>query len=639
MLLQLIQQFWQLLPRRRKHQAILLLLLAFLSSLSEIVSLGSLVPFVSLFLSPDKTQSYWERLVAYLPFIRAWDPLTVFTTLFIAAIAGANGLRSLFTWASAKIAYNTMRDFSIQVYSSALRKSYHEHTMKNSSEVVDQILFKITNGIGTTVLPVFMAVGQSLLALGIIGALLWYRPLLTVVLGGFIGGAYFVIYTVTHAKILQASREFNELAKAKSKTLSESLGGIRDIIIDQNHHLFEQEFARLETRIRNIEGQLSGVGLTPRYLIEFLGMSFLVLYAFLSLKGFSGLGADSTQVVMNLGVLALGAQRLLPIGQQLYYALTQLKGKSALLAELIEIIQQSQRNHSQTDLPQSQSMNQRDQSSSVTKNIEGSLKSPCPHDLNQQNTLATEKLSPQSLSARNAELLKLDHVGFRYHAQAPWVFRHQSLTLQAGRKIAICGPTGAGKSTLIDLMMGLLDPSEGQVCIQGQSLAHTPGLRATWFSRLAHVPQSIFLLDESIESNIVFGRSKPADHEERIREVCRVAMLDEMLERLPQGLDTLVGERGIRLSGGQRQRIGIARALYKKADVIVLDEATSNLDESTEANLLHRLFEWAQGATIIFVTHRPSVLKYCDQVIHLEKGVGIKSADHGGLTQETGPES
>lgn len=482
-----------------------------------------------------------------------------------------------------------VRDFSIQLYSTSLRQNYIDHTRKNSSEIVDQILFKITNATHTTVLPTFMALGQGLLALGIVTALLWYKPFLTLILGGFVAGTYVLLYLVAHKKVTQGGMEFNTLARAKAKVLAESLGGIRDIIIDQNHELFENEFTKLETKLRRIEGQLMAYATTPRYIIETVGMLALMGYAFAGLKGFLGQNLMGQNILIQLGVLAMGAQRLLPIGQQLYYALTQLKGKSDQLLELIEIIEHSQ--------PQRQNPTMGTQTPSTTS--------------------SGQEIQPHTTEPNG--LVTLQDVSFRYHDQAPWVLRHYHLTIRGGQKIAICGPTGAGKSTLIDLIMGLLDPTQGQVRIEGKTFLEQPHWRQTWFSRLSHVPQSIFLFDDTIENNILFGRPKSPDHAERLKQVCSVAMLDEMLERLPLGLQTFVGERGIRLSGGQRQRIGIARALYKKADVIVLDEATSNLDESTEAELLRRLFDWAKGATIIFVTHRPSVLKYCDEVIELKK--------------------
>ncbi|MDW8191128.1 MAG: ATP-binding cassette domain-containing protein [Pseudobdellovibrionaceae bacterium] len=177
-------------------------------------------------------------------------------------------------------------------------------------------------------------------------------------------------------------------------------------------------------------------------------------------------------------------------------------------------------------------------------------------------------------------------------------------------------PTGAGKSTLLDLMMGLLDPSQGVVLVDGMDLKES-WVRRRWFSRIAHVPQNIFLFDDTLEENIVFGRARASDHQDRLSQVCEIAMLDEFLARLPMGLQTVVGERGIRLSGGQRQRVGIARALYKKADVLIFDEATSHLDEATEAELLQRLFSSLREVTVIFVTHRPSVLRFVDVTINL----------------------
>ena len=172
--------------------------------------------------------------------------------------------------------------------------------------------------------------------------------------------------------------------------------------------------------------------------------------------------------------------------------------------------------------------------------------------------------------------------------------------------------------------MGLLDPVEGCILISGKNL-QDPSVKQEWFRQIAHVPQNVFLLDESIRHNIVFGRDFEDITPLRLDEVVTVSLLDEFLARLPRGLDTVVGERGIRLSGGQRQRIGIARALMKPAQVYVFDEATSQLDEATEAEFLRRFFKFAQNKTIIFITHRASVLKYVDEVIEISAQTSCES--------------
>jgi ATP-binding cassette subfamily B protein len=213
--------------------------------------------------------------------------------------------------------------------------------------------------------------------------------------------------------------------------------------------------------------------------------------------------------------------------------------------------------------------------------------------------------------------LGLVDVGFR-HGERGFAIEAATLTIQRGSRTGISGPTGAGKSTLLDLIIGLIEPDTGVIRIDDQPL--DPANRRAWMAQIAHVPQSIFLADDSIAANIAFGRRTSEIDHERLARVIAAARLTEFIADLPDGLETRVGERGIRLSGGQRQRIGIARALYKPAQILILDEATSALDDATEAAVMAGIAAFGERRTIIIVAHRQSTLAGCDQIITVERG-------------------
>jgi ATP-binding cassette subfamily B protein len=229
------------------------------------------------------------------------------------------------------------------------------------------------------------------------------------------------------------------------------------------------------------------------------------------------------------------------------------------------------------------------------------------------------------------EALEVRELHFRYSESTPWVLRGLNLRIPRGSRVGFIGSTGSGKSTLIDVLMGLLPPVQGTVLVDGQSVFpdHTRG----WQAHLAHVPQSIYLADISIAENIAFGVPSEQIDRERVRAAARQAQIADAIEAWTNGYDTFVGERGVRLSGGQRQRVGIARALYKRADVIVFDEATSALDNQTESAVMEAIDGLHQNLTILIVAHRLTTLRGCDLIVELDRGTIRRTGSYRDLIE------
>jgi len=291
--------------------------------------------------------------------------------------------------------------------------------------------------------------------------------------------------------------------------------------------------------------------------------------AYVLVSGSGGIAA----ALPVLGALALGAQRLLPLLQQVYSGWTISMGNRQALFDVL-----------------------------------GLLDEP----------LAVAPDLAQPLAMTPPQLIEFAGVGFRYTEETSWVLRDFSLSVPMGTRVGIVGKTGSGKSTVMDLLMGLIEPTEGEIKIDGRCLDE--GSRRAWQRQIAHVPQAIYLSDASIAENIAFGADRDAIEMERVREAARRAELHDFIESLPEGYGTIVGERGVRLSGGQRQRIGIARALYKQASVIVFDEATSALDNQTEAAVMRSIFGLREDLTVFIIAHRLSTVEGCDLVVSLSNG-------------------
>jgi ATP-binding cassette subfamily B protein len=275
-----------------------------------------------------------------------------------------------------------------------------------------------------------------------------------------------------------------------------------------------------------------------------------------------------------LGALALAAQRMLPTLQQSYANLVSMRGSQILLADALDLLDQP--------LP-----------------VYARLPAPTPIPFQHS--------------------IRLQNLSFRYSSDLPWVLKDIQLDIPKGSRVGFIGTTGSGKSTLLDVLMALVDPEKGALLIDGVPI--TAENHRSWQRHLAHVPQMIFLADTTIAENIAFGVPFEDIDMELVRQSARKACIDEMIESMPKKYSTLVGERGVRLSGGQRQRIGIARALYKQADVIVFDEATSALDNETEREVMQAIENLGDHLTILIVAHRVTTLAKCTQIVELAEGV------------------
>jgi len=353
------------------------------------------------------------------------------------------------------------------------------------------------------------------------------------------------------------------------KTLQEGLGGIRDVLIDGTQQFFCQQYRSADLPLRRASGNNAFIGQSPRYIMESIGIILIsgIAYTMQMQEG------EIKSTIPILGALALGAQRLLPVLQQAYSSYTLIKGSESSFNDILDLLNQPLPNHA-----------------------------------------IQAQLTPISFSKE----ISLKNLSFRYAPNTPWVLKDINLTITKGSRIGFMGVTGSGKSTLLDIIMSLLTPTKGGVIIDSQPINVENHI--TWQSHIAHVPQTIYLSDGTIKENIAFGIPKEEINYDRIKEVARQAKIDQLIKGWPDGYDTVVGERGVRLSGGQRQRIGIARALYKRADVLIFDEATSALDSKTEQSVMKAIEGLEKELTILIIAHRLTTLKGCDQIVEITQG-------------------
>ena len=577
--LALIRAFWAHLAVRRKRQLGILMVLMVLASFAEVLSLGAVLPFLGILTQPDKV----FRHPAIQPFLQmlgiqtAQELLLPITVVFIVAALWAGAMRLALLYANTRLSYAIGADFSYEIYRRTLHQPYAVHVSRNSSEIISGITGKAAMIIQGLLVPSLTLISSALIMLAILAALLAVDPIMSLAAFVGFGAIYGVVILLTRKRLAKNSRRVSRESSQVIKVLQEGLGGIRDVLIDGSQAEYCRNYRKADNPLRRAQASTIFIGGSPRYAAEALGMAFIAILAYAMAQQSGGVASAIT----TLGILALGAQRLLPVLQQSYSAIVSMRGAKASLADALALLNQ-------------------------------------PVD--------PLVYADSSVALPFTQGIQLHNLGFRYALDGPWVLHELNLTIPKGSRTGFIGATGSGKSTLLDIVMGLLSASRGNVLIDDTPLA--PATQRAWQRRIAHVPQAIYLADSSIAENIAFGIPEASIDMTRVALAARQAQIADYIEALPSQYQTHVGERGVRLSGGQRQRIGIARALYKQAEVIVFDEATSALDNDTERAVMDAIENLGKELTILIIAHRLTTLQRCDQVVELSHGRLIRSGTY-----------
>jgi ABC-type multidrug transport system fused ATPase/permease subunit len=570
----LLRQLWGQLSRRRRAQLGLLLIVMLASSVAEVLSLAAVLPFLAVLTNPATlwNQRLVQQWAPQLGIGSASELLLPITLAFVAAAIGAGAIRLLTLSLNGRLAAAIGSDLSCEAYRRTLYQPYAVQVARNSSGLIASISTDVSRVINQVLNPLLLLLSSALIVIALVGTLLAIDWAIAVGAGLVISLVYLVAMAGSKRPLQQLSQRQVALNQQLIQALQEGLGAIRDVLLDGSQPFYAATYRQADQQLRRAQAQGSFLSSYPRLVMEPAGMVLIAFVGYLLV-----LQGGVAKALPLLGALALGAQRLLPMAQKVYEGWAQTRNAKNSLANVLALLAQ-----------------------------------PLP----------AEALLPplQPLALRQS--IRLEGVRFRYRPELTEVLQGLELEIRRGERIGLIGSTGSGKSTLVDLLMGLLTPTGGQILVDGADL-HNPqqlGLLPAWRAAIAHVPQSIYLADSSIAENIAFGIPKEQIDLERVRQAAEQAQIASFIESGPQGYDTFVGERGIRLSGGQRQRIGIARALYKRAQVLVLDEATAALDNATEQVVMEAVEGLSRELTVVMIAHRLSTVQRCDRIIHLEKG-------------------
>jgi ABC-type bacteriocin/lantibiotic exporter with double-glycine peptidase domain len=541
------------------------------ASFAEVLTIGAIVPFLGVLIAPERLfDNEFARVI--FSSLSLSDPeqlLLPITCLFVFFALFSGGARLCLLWLQIRLGYSIGADLSLSIYRLTLYQPYSVHLGRNSSELIATISSKADVIVHSAILPVLVLASSCLMASLILLTLIMIAPMMALLSFGGFGLIYGVVALFTKKTLQENGRVANRESSNVIKALQEGLGGIRDVLLDGTQEIYCAFYKKADMPLRRARANIQVISNSPRFAIEALGMALIACLAYALATRSEGLAG----AIPLLGALTLGAQRLLPILQQSYQTWSGVKGSQHILLDALDLLGQ-----------------------------------PKPAHVDNPNfkALVFQKS------------VYLNQICFSYAGIKRQAVIDIELNILKGSRIGFIGSTGSGKSTLLDVVMGLLSPTRGSIVVDGIEV--TPANNRAWQNHIAHVPQAIFLSDSSIADNIAFGVPQNQIDYSRIKRVIELAQLTETIEKLPLGFDTPVGERGVRLSGGQRQRIGIARALYKKADVIVFDEATSALDNETESAVISAIAGLSSELTILMVAHRLTTLKNCTQIVELSEG-------------------
>lgn len=577
----LIYELYSRLSSGRRAAFISVGVLLVVASFAEVITIGAVVPVVAIMADPKSFYSsgVGGALVEFTGISNSPDLMILLAGLFIAVVFVSTALRLTLMWGSTKLIMSVAHDLSTELYGTVLQQEYDYHVHNNSAETVGSV-GKLQILVDALLMPLTQAVVAFVISVSILLALIIIEPAGALYGGGLIASIYFLISAISRRNLRLNGQVIAAAQVLRVKDIQESLGSIRDIILDGSHKYYITRFSKTDADLRRAQGLNVIIGAAPRYIVEALVIAILVSLAYFVSISDSGL----TSLLPSLGAMVLGVQRLMPQLQTVYTSWSRAMGNRQVLADVLELLRLD---------------------ANIVQNEDDSI-----------ITFTKE--------------MKLVRLGFTHRSNHSPIFSGISLTIKKGATLGLIGKTGSGKSTLVDLMMGLLSTSEGHMSIDGVKL-EARNLRS-WRKMISHVPQDIHLIDGSITENIALGVVQNEIDEIKVRQSATKAQILDFIESLDDGFDTMVGENGARLSGGQKQRIGIARALYRETPVLVLDEATSALDIETEQRVMTQLREVSKDLTLVIIAHRLETLSFCDEIIRLGETANVERLSYSELS-------
>ena len=575
----LFTEIWDMLTPRQRRGVLSMQLVSLLMALSSAIGIAAIAPFFAVLGDPGLTEHNvalrWLYVAGGFSGKRAF--MVALGSGFVAVVLIANLISVLGFLAMNRLALRIGNELQTTLFDEYLSRPYAFHTATNSTTLLNNVVYETTR-VTLGVLETSFSLVTNLVTAGlIIVSIVIVKAVVAIAMVAALAGGYVLIYLTVREPLLRMGQRRARCANEQVQIVNESFGAIREIIVLQVQGFFRGRFERASRDFLRATAHAQIVGQSPRHLMECVAAAGLVSVALVLSAGEGGLGPW----LGPLTFLTFAAYRLLATLQQVFAAVVRIRAERAALTLIGPDLRRAR----------------------AAKRALDPIGRPRADPL---------------WSERPHREIDLKDVSYRYAPDRPWALHGVTLRIPARATVGIVGTNGSGKSTLVALIAGLLTPAAGAVEVDGCAL--DDGNRAAWQARIAYVPQNIFLLDASIAQNIALGSAAAGVDQRRLLEAARLAQLDEFVSTLPHGYSQRVGERGVAVSGGQRQRIGIARALYRDATVLLLDEATTGLDGLTEQELIATLARLRGRYTILLIAHRMNTVRACDVIFELDRG-------------------
>lgn len=566
--------------KRQKTNLFFLFWLTVINSVFEVVSIGAILPLVSLLIEENSSNNsvFFFEIINNFNFFNEYSKLTVCGIFFIAISLLSGSSRLFVLWYSLRTAKEIAAELGTKIYENTLYEPYLSHVNRNSSDVISGITQKVGTA-SSVILSTVTLFTNLFLFLSIILSLLYIDPVITFFGIVFFGISYSIIALISKNFLIKNSFIISSEQTNIIKFLQEGLGGIREVLINGLQEIYKNRYKKSVTKLQKANAGNTFINQSPRFLMETIAIIAIAVFVIF---------LDSETNLMKsfipiLAMFGLAAQKLLPLMQNLYGNWSVINASYSGLNDVLSFL---------------------------TKNRSNVF-------INFKKNKESKKLFNKSIVFKN--------ISFTYPSNSMYsVIKNLNITIKKGKKIGVVGKTGVGKSTFLDLLMGLLKPSSGKIYFDDRLLSNS-NTKKFIETAMTYVPQKIFLSDSEIEENIAFGVKKSQIDYSKIAKIAKLSQISHLLKsRKNQTKKFNVGERGVKLSGGEIQRIAIARALYTDPEIIVLDEATSALDVKTEEKIIKSIYDLNKNITIIFVSHKMYSLKMCDEIYKLDNGSFVK---------------
>ena len=572
----LIHKIFGFLDKKAKKQLAILFLFMVVGSLFEALGVGLILPFIAIINDAKDVESFKviKRIYDFLQPSSYREFLIWFGMGLLAVYVVKNLFLLVLSYFLNRFIYHQQAVISRNLLRSYLYSPYTFHLQRNTAELIRNITMSLGAVFGGAIIPFMTILSEIPVILSISILLFVVEPLITVIVCVIIGGLSVVFYRYVRRKIGLYGTRVQETGTNMIMWANQSVGGIKEIKIRGKETYFIDAFSRHRFENARVNVFFNVVQRIPRLYLEVVLMGGMLLV----LLGIIVQGGQFRDFLPVIGLFAFAALRLMPSVSQIVTSLNAMKFATAAVDDVYQDVMYFKDNEVRAGV-----------SSEATR----------------QDLL---------------DSIQMRDIKYVYPGSEMPVFTGVNMTIKRGESVAFVGPSGSGKTTLANIMLGLLPPTDGSLLVDGRNIYENELTMRAWQNRIGFVPQDTYLIDDSLKRNIAFGVPDDEIDVKKVWDVIGQAHLGQTVKDWPDGIETNMGENGIRLSGGQKQRVSIARALYHDPSVLVMDEATSSLDTETESEITRAIEEMSKRKTVIIIAHRLSTVKNCDRLVFLKNG-------------------